>query len=89
MTQTHTQCKTVEPEKFNTKTRNRLALLFVAALAGSVLVQLTFHPHALFELDGKIWFYPVFGLVMSIGLVLVSKMAGFFLKRRETYWEKK
>lgn len=89
MTQTHTHCKTVEPEKFPTRKRNLLTGLFVAALVLSVLAQLTFASHPYFELDGKIWFYPVFGFASSILLVLISKLVGFVLKRRETYWEKR
>ncbi|MCH2546266.1 MAG: hypothetical protein MK052_01460 [Alphaproteobacteria bacterium] len=89
MTQTHTHCKTVEPQKFNTTLRNVLALLFALALAGSVALQFTFKPHPHFEYDAHYLFYPIFGLAMSMGLVIVSKILGFIIKRRETYWEEK
>lgn len=89
MTQTHTQCKTVEPEKFPARRRNLLAALFAAALAASVAAQFAITPRPYFGIDGHFWFYPVAGFAASIVLVLVSRMLGFILRRRESYWEDK
>lgn len=89
MTQTHTHCKQVEPQPFRAQTRLRLIILFAVALVVVVALQFAFVPHPYFAWDGTIWFYPLFGLIVSIALVLVSRLLGFILKRRETYWEDK
>lgn len=62
---------------------------FSGALLLTVIAQVWVHPHSYFSLDGEFWFYPVYGLVSSILLVLVSKALGFILKRNEDYWRDK
>lgn len=89
MTQTHTQCPQVEPEQFPRRTLRWLIVLFILALVGSVLLGLAYHSHAHFAYDGEWWFYWAYGFVASVAMVIVSKFLGFFLKRRENYWEGK
>jgi lipopolysaccharide export LptBFGC system permease protein LptF len=89
MTQTHTHTKQVDPQKFRARYRNRLAIAFAVALMVSVALQFTFKPHPYFAWDGEYWFYPAFGLLSAVAMVLVSKILGFILKRRENYWEDK
>lgn len=90
MTQTHTQCKQVEPQTLSQRARRLLWGLFTCALILVVVAQLVIPaPKAYFSYDGEIWFYPLFGLLSSVALVLFSRILGFLLKRRETYWEDK
>lgn len=89
MTQTHTHCKQVEPQPFPRRARARLAVLFALALIACVAAQFTFVSKPYFEFDGNFWFYPTFGFLSSILLVMVSKLFGLILKRRESYWEEK
>ena len=88
MTQTHTQCKQVEPQPLRPRTRRMLWGGFIFALIAVVVMQLVVTPPpGYFEYDETIWFYPLFGLTSSVALVLVSKLLSFALKRRENYWE--
>lgn len=89
MTQTHTYTKQVQPQKFRSRYRNRLIILFAVALIGAMAMQWSFTPHPYFKWDGEFWFYPAFGLFASVALVLISRLLGFILKRNETYWEDK
>lgn len=83
--------KQVTPRKFRARHRNRLVVAFVLALVGSVLAQWYFipYPHPYFAVDGEYWFYPAMGLMASMIFVLVARILGFVLKRRETYWKDK
>lgn len=83
--------KTVPSRKFRAGYRSRLAVVFALALALSILAQWYFvpHPHPYFFLDRHVWFYPAFGLLASMVLVVFSRFLGFILKRRNTYWEDK
>lgn len=83
--------KQVMPQRFRVRHRNRLAIAFVLLLALSVLAQwkLIPHPHPYFAVDGEYWFYPAVGMMSSMLLVLIARVLGFVLKRRETYWKDK
>ncbi len=81
--------KQVEPKTIPASTITKLWWAFAALLALTVIAQLWVHPHPHFQLDGSFWFYPVYGLLSSIVLVLVSKLLGNFLKRDEDYWQPK
>lgn len=83
--------KRVTPQKFRARHRNQLWLAGIASLVLVVLAHWFFvpYPHRYFTLDGQWWFYPLFGLIPSMMLVVFSRIIGFILKRREGYWEKK
>lgn len=83
--------KQVTPQRFRVRHRNRLIFAFVLSLVLSVLAQWAFVPygHPYFAVDGEYWFYPAMGLMSSMILVLLSRVLGFILKRRESYWEEK
>lgn len=90
MTQTHTQCKQVEPQFLRPRTQYILWGLFIFALVAVVLMQLVVAPPpGYFKYDEAIWFYPLYGFASSLALILIPKLLGFLLKRRETYWEDK
>lgn len=90
MTQTHTQCKQVEPQSSSPHMRRGLWILLILAPIAAVLLQLVVAPPpGYFDYDEAIWFYPLYGLLACIALALVSRLLGIFLKRRETYWEDK
>lgn len=88
MTQTHTQCTQVEPQSLNRRTCWTLRILLIAAAVAVVLLQLAVSPPpGYFDYDEAIWFYPLCGFLSAVVLALVTKLLGFILKRRETYWE--
>jgi len=81
--------KTVKPKKFDPALRRKLWAWFIITLAVVTLLQVFVHPHPYFRVDGAFLFYPVYGLVTSMLLVLISKFLGVALKRKEDYWEEK
>lgn len=84
---TMSSLKRVPSETFPPRTTRLLWAIFIAVLALVVLAQIWVHPHPHFGMDGEFWFYPVYGLLASMGLVLLSKVLGNFLKRPDSYWE--
>lgn len=58
-----------------------------AVLALLVLADLIIHPHVAFGIDGTFGFYAWFGLVTCFAMILVSKVLGIFLKRKDTYYD--
>ncbi len=81
--------KTVKPKTFDPKLRRKLWAWFIVTLVVVTLLQVFVHPHPYFNIDGAFLFYPLYGLVTSMLLVLVSKFLGAALKRNEDYWGEK
>ena len=52
-----------------------------------VIVDFFVHVHPSFQIDGTFGFYARFGLVTCVGMVLISKVLGAFLKRKDTYYD--
>jgi len=61
-------------------------LIFGILLTASVVAEYWMHPHPHFEVDGLPTFYAVYGFVSCVVIVLVSKLLGFVLKRKEDYY---
>lgn len=78
--------KQVQPERLQPATIRKLWTIFIILLAATVIAQFWVHPHGYFRFDDAFWFYPVYGLIASIALVLFSRLVGTFLKRPEDYW---
>ncbi len=56
-------------------------------LALVVFADFFIHAHAYFKIDGSFGFYAWYGLVTCIGMVLLAKALGIFLKRKDTYYD--
>ena len=56
-------------------------------LALVVLADFFIHTHEYFQIDGTFGFYAWYGLVVCIGMVLLAKGLGIFLKRKDTYYD--
>ena len=52
-----------------------------------VLADFFIHTHEYFQIDGSFGFYAWYGLVVCIGMVLIAKGLGVFLKRKDTYYD--
>ena len=69
-----------------------LIYLGIGVLSALVLAEAFYHHHAHFEKDGiKIdtypEFFPVFGFLACLVMVVVSKAIGMLLKRKDTYYD--
>jgi len=56
-------------------------------LALVVFADFFIHTHAYFQIDGSFGFYAWYGLVVCIGMVILAKALGIFLKRKDTYYD--
>lgn len=52
-----------------------------------VLADFFVHAHPYFQIDGTFGFYSWFGLITCVGMVLIAKALGIFLKRKDTYYD--
>ena len=64
-----------------------LWVIFAILLALSVVAEVFIHTHARFGIDGSFGFYAWFGGAACIGIIVISKLLGIFLKRRDTYYD--
>lgn len=66
----------------------KLKIAFYIVLGLLVLPDFFVHKHVLF-FPFEAWpgFYAVFGFVSCVAIILVSKLLGFWLKRKEDYYD--
>lgn len=66
----------------------KVRIWFYIVLALLVLPDLFIHKHALFY-SYETWpgFYALFGFVSCVVIIVVSKLLGFVLKRKEDYYD--
>jgi hypothetical protein len=61
-------------------------VLFVLAL--TVLAGLFTEVHAWFRIDGNFAFYAWYGFLSCIGMILVAKVLGRLLHRKDSYYDR-
>jgi hypothetical protein len=62
--------------------------VFYAVLVLLVLPDFFMHKHTLFySVEAWPGFYAVFGFISCVGIILVSKLLGYALKRSENYYD--
>ncbi|GEM_PF-500197 len=66
----------------------RYWLIFVCILLATLIAQFFVHPHPHFGIDGLFSFHAWFSVLTCVGIVVLSKLLGFWLKRPEDYYEK-
>lgn len=59
----------------------------IAMLAILVVADLFLHPHPYFGIDGIFGFYAWFAFLSCCGFVVVAKVLGIFLKRKDSYYD--
>ena len=64
----------------------RVIVLFVLAL--TVLASVFTEVHARFRIDGSFAFNAWYGFLSCIGMVLVAKLLGRLLHRKDTYYDR-
>jgi len=69
-------------------TIRRLWTIFLLVLALTVLANLFTEVHAWFRIDGSFAFNAWYGFLSCIGMVLVAKVLGRLLHRKDRYYDR-
>ncbi len=64
-----------------------LSWLAVALLAVVALLDFAVDPHGAFGIDGTVFFYSWYGFATCVAMVLLAKLAGIFLKRKDSFYD--
>ncbi|MEX2164041.1 MAG: hypothetical protein WD823_07335 [Sulfuricaulis sp.] len=67
----------------------RLWVVFIAVLTATVIADLVIHRHAYFVTDGTFAFYGWYGFATCVGLILIAKLLGVMLKRKDDYYDQR
>lgn len=67
--------------------RKPLAVGALVLLAVLTLLDLVIHGHPHFGIDGTFGFHAWYGLLSGIGVVVIAKVLGIFLKRADGYYD--
>lgn len=70
------------------KNIKKLIVLLCVISAGLLIVDAFYEKHAYFAAEYLFGFYPVFGVVMCLGVVIVAKLMRAVLQRDEEYYDK-
>lgn len=65
----------------------KLWIGFAIVLALTVVPDFFLHPHASFGIDGTPGFFAWYGLLTCAAMVVLAKVMGIFLKRRDDYYD--
>ncbi len=65
----------------------KLWIAFVAILALTVLAQIAFPLHGVFEIDDWFAFPAIFGFLACVVMIVGAKVLGIFLKRKDVYYD--
>jgi hypothetical protein len=65
-----------------------LWVIFLCVLAVTILASLFTEVHAWFRIDGSFAFYAWYGFLTCIGMVLVAKLLGHILHRKDSYYDR-
>ena len=63
-----------------------LRVIFLFVLAVTILASLFTEVHAWFRIDGSFAFYAWYGFLTCIGMVIVAKLLGRLLHRKDSYY---
>lgn len=64
-----------------------LWIIFIAVLALTVAPDFFLHRHAEFGIDATFGFFAWFGFIACVALIVVAKVLGVILKRKDTYYD--
>jgi len=72
----------------HTRNIRRLRIAFYAVLVLLVLPDFFIHKHTLFS-PVEAWpgFYAAFGFIACVAIIIISKLLGYLLKRKEDYYD--
>lgn len=82
-----TQTKKVKPQRFPVAQKRMLWRGGTGVLLLTLMAEWFVSIHAHFGVDGTQGFYAWFGFISCVAIVLVSKVLGLILKRKEHYYK--
>ncbi len=65
-----------------------LWLVFAAILGLTVIAGLFVHQHDHFGIEASFGFYAWYGFITCVGMVVLAKLLGIFLKRPDDYYQR-
>jgi hypothetical protein len=60
---------------------------FILVLLITVLADFFIHQHAHFSIESSFGFYAWYGFFTCVAMIVVAKILGIFLKRKDTYYD--
>lgn len=63
-----------------------LWLVFLVILALTIIAELLVHPHGYFVIDETVAFHAWYGFGSCVAMIVIAKILGIFLKRKDTYY---
>ena len=67
-------------------TRRKLWIAGITILVLTVIAEFFIHIHAYFEIAEHFGFFSVYGFLSCVILIVISKLLGWLLKRKEDYY---
>lgn len=64
-----------------------LWILFIVILAATVVPDFVVHQHTHFGIEASFGFYAWYGFGAAVTVVVVAKLLGIFLRRKDTYYD--
>lgn len=62
-------------------------IVFIISLIATLIAELSFYPHKHFGIAGIPFFHALIGFLSFFAIVIVAKILGIFLKRKENYYK--
>jgi len=68
-------------------TRRKLWIAGISILVLTVIAEFFIHLHAYFSITEFFGFYAVYGFLSCVILIVIAKLLGWLLKRKEDYYD--
>jgi len=69
-------------------TRRKLWIAGISILVLAVIAEFFIHLHAYFSIVKFVGFYAVYGFMSCVILIVIARLLGLLLKRKEDYYDK-
>ncbi|MEX2571887.1 MAG: hypothetical protein WD737_11365 [Gemmatimonadota bacterium] len=63
-----------------------LWIVFIAILILTVVPDFVVHQHEEFGIEATFGFYAWYGFITCVAMVVIAKLLGFLIKRKDTYY---
>lgn len=70
-----------------TKQKNIIWIVLITSLMIVFAARIFIEPHTFFKIEDLALFYVITGFISSVFLVVIARLAGIILKRRDSYYK--